>query len=259
MTYFKPGLENSLDKSDSKLYLEYLKQYKDRDVALAKIVAQDSILAEKGSKLMISIHEYVEDLNILATFFPDGETVQKLGFFDTETSHMNGLVSSIAIISYDILKQETLSELYLEVNPGVTQEESAIEVHGLTDDYLADKPFYPQIADQVEAELMKNDVLVAHNSMYDIGVIIREYERMGKMFPPVLRSHYDTMPGFKNQLKFTGKKKNPSLKEAATAFGINLQNVTLHNALDDTRVLKEAFLLAANTSDIKEVNNAKSN
>jgi len=101
----------------------------------------------------------------------------------------------------------------------------------------------------------KTDSLVAHNSIYDIGVLVREYERMNIIFPSILNFHIDTMSSIKNQLTFKGKRKNPSLEELATIFGVSLDNVKLHNAMDDTMVLKEIFFLAANESNMLVLEN----
>jgi len=250
MTFFKLNAEDKLSSGELIDFIQLKKEFRSREVALMKLTVPFSNLAEKNNEKAISLFEWRQDIALID---PD-IAVEKLLFFDTETSHLNGFISSIALILTDI-DGNVLDKLYLEINPGVKQDKEAIEVHGLTDEYLSSKPSFSEVFEQIEKFINQTDAFVAHNAIYDIGVLVREYERLGKKFPEKLKCYIDTMIGLKNQFTFAGKIKNPSLEEAAKAFNINLDDTTLHNALDDTELMLNVFVKAINSESKVEVQN----
>jgi DNA polymerase-3 subunit epsilon len=54
-----------------------------------------------------------------------------------------------------------------------------VRVHGITDDFLADKPLFERIADEVLAFVAGADVVI-HNAAFDIGFLDAEFERLGR-------------------------------------------------------------------------------
>jgi len=250
LAYFKKGIENTLDYHDKKDFLTLTCKNKNRDIALMKILNPYSILANCNNLRSISLYEWKVDMDLIE----DSYKIEKLLFFDTETSHLNGFISSIAFVLTD-LNGNIIEKKYIELNPGVKQSPEAVKVHGLTDEYLKNKKKFYQVVKEISDIFSKADSIVAQNAIYDIGVIVREYERMNLKFPDVLSHYIDTMTTIANQLTFSGKKKNPSLKEIATAFNINLSSIQLHNSLDDTMLMREVFLLAMNEPNKKEVQN----
>jgi len=250
MVFFKKSVEDNLSLAEKLEFLSYKKTI-GREAALMKIFAPMSNLLEYGGNTKnISLYQWYEDIELIDSDL----SVDKILFLDTETSHLNGFVSSIALILTDIDGKE-LDSCYIEVNPQVKQDKEAVEVHGLSDEYLSSKPKFFEIEQKVNSFLDRCDVIVAHNAIYDIGVLIREYERMSILPHTKLNFYIDSMNALKKQFSFEGKIKSPSLKESAKALGIDLNGVVLHNSLDDTTLLKNVFFKAIETEEIKRVKN----
>jgi len=247
MVYFKRGTEDLLCDNSSK-FLENMSTYKDRDISLALIKNEISYLGEVKNKRMVSLYQWYQDL------FLFDDSVETFLFFDTETAHLNGFAVSIALIKTD-REFNIIEEFYVELNPGVIIDPETIEVHGLTDEMVKDAASFSDYSDKISEMINSSDVLIAHNAIYDIGVLVREYERMEIMFPTGLMYFLDTMNALKCQMAFTGKKKSPSLSESAIALGLDLEGIQLHNALDDTKLLLEVVKIAVDKEDNSIIDN----
>jgi len=236
MTFFKKGTELTLPLDETELYLSNLKLLGDRDLALFTHYDISFAKAIEESKQVLSLEDWFNDRSLI---YENG--VEKLLFFDTETAHLNGYAASIALILTD-LEGTVIDELYLEINPGVKMDPEAIAIHKLTDEYLSDKPYFIDLEPQITTFINQADTVVAHNVKYDQGVLIREYQRLGIRIPDILNYSLDTMLLLKNQIKFDHvKRKNPKLSEAAFMLNIDLDNLTLHNALEDTRLMLNVY------------------
>ena len=120
-------------------------------------------------------------------------------------------------------------------NPEMLMPAGAQDIHGLTDEFLADKPLF---ADQAEAflEFIGDAQLVIHNATFDIGFLNAELERLGK---PKLTNHYvDTVTMARR--KFPGQR--ASLDSLCERFGVDNSSRTKHGALLDSELLAEVYL-----------------
>ena len=63
------------------------------------------------------------------------------------------------------------------VNPRRSSDEEAVAVHGITDEFLADKPVYEQVAQEFY-DFIKGAELVIHNAPFDIGFMDMEFQRL---------------------------------------------------------------------------------
>lgn len=233
MSLFKIGVENGINCKRE--YLINLSELKNRNLALLKTLDYTFAKSLEVPLQSLTLKDWYMDLMSI----DEDEGIETMLFFDTETSHLNGYASSIALVLTD-REFNILEQKYIEINPQVIQDPEAIAVHGLTDKYLRDKPVFAEVEPLILSVFEKADVILAHNVRYDQGVIMREYERLGKRFPEVLKNYFDTMVGLKNQIVFKGiKRKNPKLSEAAHLLGIDLSNVKLHAAIDDTLLMLE--------------------
>jgi len=151
LRYFLKDLEEDLNASEKKEFLKYKRESKNREVALMKLFNSFSILNEKLNLNAISLRDWKIDMDML----DNDIKIQNLLFFDTETSHLNGFISSIALILTD-LEGNVLEKHYFELNPGVKQDPEAVKVHGLTDEYLSNKPFFHEIENKISEILSKN-------------------------------------------------------------------------------------------------------
>ncbi|MBQ0830286.1 DEDDh family exonuclease [Streptomyces tagetis] len=172
--------------------------------------------------------------------YPQGYAV-----VDVETT---GLARDDRIISAAVYRLDARGEVedhwYTLVNP--QRDPGPVWIHGLTSDVLGDAPLFGDVAGEF-AERLDGRVLVAHNAVFDWQMIAREYAR-ARSEPPV-RQRLCTI-ALSKELGLPLP--NHKLESLAAHFGVVQQRA--HHALDDARVLAEAFrpsLLAAAVSGVR--------
>lgn len=159
--------------------------------------------------------------------------------FDTETTGMSPLkgdrVVEIGCVElHNLLATGRTFHAYL--NPERDMPDAAAAVHGLTTEFLADKPVFASIVDQF-LEFIGDAPLVAHNAMFDHGFINAELVRCG--FPSIPTSRMvDTV--MMARKKFPGAP--ASLDALCKRFNVDATARTLHGALLDAQLLAEVYL-----------------
>jgi len=158
---------------------------------------------------------------------------------DTETtglSHQEGHriieIGAVEMINYSL----TGERLHLYINPEREIDAGAVEIHGITADFLADKPKFDEIARQFLA-FIGSDILVIHNAPFDIGFLNAELARLAK---PALAMDrvVDTLQLARK--KFPGAQ--ASLDALCRRFDIDNTHRDLHGALIDAHLLAEVFV-----------------
>ncbi|WP_030746331.1 DEDDh family exonuclease [Streptomyces griseus] len=161
------------------------------------------------------------------TAYPQGYAV-----VDVETT---GLARDDRIVSAAVYRLDARGEVedhwYTLVNP--ERDPGPVWIHGLTSDVLEGAPLFPEIAEEFSARL-DGRVLVAHNAMFDWQMIAREYARAERTAP--VRQRLCTIALSK---ELSLPLPNHKLESLAAHFGVVQRRA--HNALDDARVLAEAF------------------
>ncbi|GAA1239289.1 DEDDh family exonuclease [Kitasatospora nipponensis] len=151
---------------------------------------------------------------------------------DVETT---GLGRTDRVISAGVYRLDpdgtVIDHWYTLVNP--LRDPGPVWIHGLTSAVLADAPTFPEIADEL-AERLRGRVMVAHNALFDWNMISREYARAGLRAPVEHRLCTMVLSRDLGLPLPNGK-----LSTLAEYFGVRQRNA--HNALDDARVLAEAF------------------
>ncbi|MBZ6113760.1 MULTISPECIES: DEDDh family exonuclease [Streptomyces] len=159
--------------------------------------------------------------------YPQGYAV-----VDVETT---GLARDDRIISAAVYRLDARGEVedhwYTLVNP--QRDPGPVWIHGLTNDVLRDAPLFPDVAEEFAARL-DGRVLVAHNAVFDWQMIAREYARAKREAP--VRHRLCTIALSK---ALDLPLPNHKLESLAAHFGVVQQRA--HHALDDARVLAEAF------------------
>ncbi|MBR9825026.1 MAG: DNA polymerase III subunit epsilon [Alphaproteobacteria bacterium] len=122
------------------------------------------------------------------------------------------------------------------VNPQRSTPAEVVAITGLTDEFLADKPLFSEVAEDF-VEFVGDAVMVAHNAGFDRGFINMELERLGKTAYPEDR--------FKDtariaRAKFPGS--YVSLDALCKRFDISLETRDKHGALIDALLLAEVYL-----------------
>ncbi|GHF64140.1 DEDDh family exonuclease [Streptomyces thermodiastaticus] len=159
--------------------------------------------------------------------YPQGYAV-----VDVETT---GLARDDRIISAAVYRLDARGEIedhwYTLVNP--ERDPGPVWIHGLTSEVLDSAPVFADIADEFAARL-QGRVLVAHNAVFDWQMIAREYARARREAP--VRRRLCTIA----LSKALGLPlPNHKLESLAAHFGVVQRHA--HHALDDARVLAEAF------------------
>ncbi|MFJ4280089.1 DEDDh family exonuclease [Streptomyces massasporeus] len=161
------------------------------------------------------------------TAYPKGYAV-----VDVETT---GLARDDRIISAAVYRLDERGEVedhwYTTVNP--ERDPGPVWIHGLTSEALEGAPLFPDIAEEFTARL-DGRVLVAHNAVFDWQMIAREYARAEREAP--VRQRLCTI-ALSKELGLPLP--NHKLESLAAHFGVVQQRA--HHALDDARVLAEAF------------------
>ena len=109
-------------------------------------------------------------------------------------------------------------------------------VHGLSNEFLADKPLFASVVDEF-LEFLGDSTLVIHNASFDIKFINAELKRVGRPAIPLARAT-DTIEIAKR--KFPGARY--SLDELCKRFSIDLSVRTKHGALLDAQLTAEVYL-----------------
>ncbi|MFE9247339.1 DEDDh family exonuclease [Streptomyces sp. NPDC007088] len=161
------------------------------------------------------------------TAYPPGYAV-----VDVETT---GLARDDRIVSAAVYRLDARGEVedhwYTLVNP--ERDPGPVWIHGLTSDVLEGAPLFAEIAAELSARL-EGRVLVAHNAVFDWSMLAREYARAQRQAP--VRQRLCTIALSK---ELALPLPNHKLESLAAHFGVVQRQA--HHALDDARVLAEAF------------------
>ncbi|MET9920372.1 DEDDh family exonuclease [Streptomyces sp. NPDC006435] len=161
------------------------------------------------------------------TSYPQGYAV-----VDVETT---GLARDDRIVSAAVYRLDARGDVedhwYTLVNP--ERDPGPVWIHGLTSDVLEGAPLFPEIAAQL-SERLTGRVLVAHNAAFDWSMLAREYARASVLAP--VQQRLCTI-ALSKELRLPLP--NHKLESLAAHFGVVQQRA--HHALDDARVLAEAF------------------
>ena len=130
----------------------------------------------------------------------------------------------------------TGNELRFYLNPERDVPIESQRVHGLSNEFLADKPHFAAVADEF-LEFIGDAPLVIHNASFDIKFINAELQRVGKGPIPLARA-IDTIEIAKR--KIPGARY--SLDELCKRFGVDLTARTKHGALLDAQLTAEIYL-----------------
>ena len=133
-------------------------------------------------------------------------------------------------------KIPTGQSFHCYVNPEREMSASAFEVHGLSTEFLKDKPLFAEVADEFLA-FVGQAPLVAHNAAFDLGFLNAELERVAK---PMIGSErmIDTL--------LLARRKHPGvsnrLDDLCSRYAIDNSHRTKHGALLDAELLAEVYI-----------------
>jgi DNA polymerase-3 subunit epsilon len=160
---------------------------------------------------------------------------------DTETTGLNARSGDrvIEIGCVEMLNRRlTGSNLHFYVNPERDSEEGALAVHGLTTEFLSDKPKFAEISAEL-LDYISGAEIIIHNAPFDVGFLDVEFNRLGlPPFPKHVAGIIDTLVQAKSM--YPGKRN--SLDALCDRYGISNSHRVLHGALLDAELLAEVYL-----------------
>lgn len=159
--------------------------------------------------------------------------------FDTETTGLDPLKGDrlVEIGCIELFNHiPTGRNYHVYLNPERSMPADAFRVHGLSDEFLADKPLFRDVVDDFVA-FVDDATMIAHNATFDIGFINAELARLQRPAIPPARV-IDTL--------MLARRRHPagpnSLDALCARYGIDLSRRTLHGGLLDAELLAEVYI-----------------
>lgn len=159
--------------------------------------------------------------------------------FDTETTGLNPRDGDrlVEIGGVELFNHIPTGKSYhVYINPQRDMPEEAFRVHGLSEEFLSDKPLFDQVADEF-LDFVGDATLVIHNAAFDMGFINFELEKAGRRRISNTQV-IDTLE--------IARRKHPtgpnSLDALCSRYGIDNSRRVKHGALLDAEILAEVYL-----------------
>jgi DNA polymerase-3 subunit epsilon len=162
-------------------------------------------------------------------------------FLDTETTGLSadGGDRLIEIGCIEMVNRRlTGQHLHLYVNPERASSEDAFKVHGISDEFLSDKPRFADVAEQLLAYVSGAEVII-HNAAFDVGFIDAELRRAGR---GALREHVAKVTDSLLMAREMFPGKSNSLDALCRRLEVDNAHRTLHGALLDAGLLAEVYI-----------------
>jgi len=165
----------------------------------------------------------------------------RLVVLDTETTGLNPQEGHriIEIGCVEVIKRRlTGKRFHAYINPNREIDAGAIEVHGITNEFLQDKPHFKDVANDFVA-FIKDAELIIHNAPFDVGFINHEFSHINLGVVTTFSSVFDTLA--------YARKKHPGQRNSLDAlckrYGVDNSHRDLHGALLDAEILADVFLM----------------
>ena len=160
---------------------------------------------------------------------------------DTETTGLNARLGDriIEIGAIELVnRRPTGNHFHRYVNPEREIEEGALRVHGITSEFLQDKPRFGDIAREF-VEYVAGAELIIHNAAFDVEFLNAEFEKV-RLAP--IEQHVGAVIDTLRQARELHPGKRNSLDALCERYQIDHSHRTLHGALLDAQLLAEVYL-----------------
>jgi DNA polymerase-3 subunit epsilon len=160
---------------------------------------------------------------------------------DTETTGLNPRTGDriIEVGCVEIFNRKlTGNNFHRYINPERDSDEAALAVHGLTTEFLSDKPRFHEIAHELR-EFVQGAEIIIHNAPFDLAFLNHEFERMG--LPPFVEHCSRVIDTLVHAKELHPGKRN-SLDALCDRYGISNAHRKLHGALLDSELLADVYL-----------------
>jgi DNA polymerase-3 subunit epsilon len=162
-------------------------------------------------------------------------------FLDTETTGLSseGGDRVIELGCVELVNRKlTGNNLHFYFNPGRDSHEDALKVHGISNEFLRDKPKFESVAQEI-LDYVQGAEIIIHNAAFDVGFLNKELELAGqKPFATYVDGVVDTLVMAKQM--YPGKRN--SLDALCDRLGVDNSGRTLHGALLDAELLADVYI-----------------
>jgi DNA polymerase-3 subunit epsilon len=162
-------------------------------------------------------------------------------FLDTETTGLSpesgDRIIEIGCVEM-INRRLTGNNKHFYLNPERANSEDAVKIHGLTDEFLADKPLFSAIADELMEYLAGAEIII-HNAGFDVGFMNEELRRIGR---PRFAEHVGQVTDSLLMAREMFPGKSNSLDALCKRLEVDNASRTLHGALLDAGLLAEVYI-----------------
>lgn len=176
---------------------------------------------------------------------------------DTETTGLNAR-SGDRILEFGAVeivnRRLTGNNLHFYINPERDSEPGALAVHGITTDFLADKPKFAEVAATLR-DYLADAELIIHNAAFDIGFLDAEFARLGQ---GPMATHCALVTDTLAMAKSLYPGKRNSLDALCERLGVSNAHRTLHGALLDAELLAEVYLAMTRGQETLMIDDASS-
>ncbi len=160
---------------------------------------------------------------------------------DTETTGINPKLGN-RIIEIGCVELEnrmlTGNNFHVYINPLRDSEEGALNVHGLTTEFLSDKPQFHEIVDALRTYIQGAEVII-HNAPFDLGFLNHEFKLLNL---PDFTTHIGGVIDTLVHAKELHPGKRNSLDALCDRYGVSNSHRKLHGALLDAELLADVYL-----------------
>ncbi|MEM1114044.1 MAG: DNA polymerase III subunit epsilon [Pseudomonadota bacterium] len=133
----------------------------------------------------------------------------------------------------------TGSHYHQYINPEREVDQGAIEVHGITNEFLEDKPVFARVAREFYA-FVEGAELVIHNAPFDVGFLDAELQRLDEGFHPLAEICKVTDTLTMARTRHPGQRN--TLDALCTRYEVDNSQRDLHGALLDAEILADVYL-----------------
>lgn len=160
---------------------------------------------------------------------------------DTETTGLSAEEGDriIEIGCVELVRRKlTGNNKHFYLNPGRDSHPDALRVHGISNEFLRDKPVFAAVAEELLDYLQGAEVII-HNAPFDIGFLNKELELMGR---PALAGCVSQVTDTLAMAKELYPGKRNSLNALCDRLGVDNSGRTLHGALLDAELLADVYI-----------------
>lgn len=155
---------------------------------------------------------------------------------DPEQGHKIIEIGCVELVN----RRLTGRHLHYYINPQREVEAAALEVHGISNEFLSDKPLFGDICDEF-LEFIRDAELIIHNAPFDVGFLDYELRTLGRGHKPICE-HCAVLDSL-----VLARKKHPGQKNSLDAlckrYFVDNSQRDLHGALLDAEILADVYLM----------------